>query len=140
MEYRIENASFGKHQRTNERANSSIFVICFLCVFICAAALGTLRLYGLYLEHRISETTATIEACREENLNMSKRYSELLSPARIYSYARERLGMVNAENVMTVTLDNESIQIAQAGMNPSEGGAGMLEHSNPFVRKAHAKD
>ena len=85
-----------------ERPHSSLFVICFLSVFICAAALGTIRLYGLYLEHRISETAGKIEACKEINLEMSKKYSELLSPARIYSYAREELGMVNAENIKVV--------------------------------------
>jgi hypothetical protein len=45
----------------------------------CAAALGTIRLYGLYLEHRISETAGKI-GMQEINLEMSKKYSELLSP------------------------------------------------------------
>lgn len=123
-----------------ERPHSSLFVICFLSVFICAAALGTLRLYGLYLEHRISETAGRIEACRECNLDMSKKYSELLSPARIYSYAREELGMVNAENIRTVKVDNSDIMTAQAVVYPVEEKAGLLDYLNPFVRKAHAKN
>ena len=124
----------------NERPHSSLFVICFLSVFICAAALGTLRLYGLYLEHRISETAGRIEACRESNLDMSKKYSELLSPARIYSYAREELGMVNAENISTVKDDNSDIIVAQAVVYPIEEETGFLDYINPFVRKAHAKN
>ncbi|MDD4160536.1 MAG: hypothetical protein PHO18_06280, partial [Synergistaceae bacterium] len=103
-----------------ERPHSSLFVICFLSVFLCAAALGTLRLYGLYLEHRISETAGRIEACRESNLGMSKRYSELLSPAKIYSYAREELGMVNAEKIRTVKVDSMEIMVAQAAVYPEE--------------------
>lgn len=124
----------------NERPHSSLFVICFLSVFICAAALGTLRLYGLYLEHRISETAGRIEVCRESNLDMSKKYSELLSPARIYSYAREELGMVNAEDIRTVKVDNSDIMVAQVVVYPMEEKTGFLDYINPFVRKAHAKN
>ncbi len=123
-----------------ERPHSSLFVICFLSVFICAAALGTLRLYGLYLEHRISETAGRIEACRENNLDMSKKYSELLSPARIYSYAREELGMVNAESIRVVKVGNSDILTAQAVVYPMEEKIGFLDYINPFVRKAHAKN
>ena len=115
-------------------------MICFLSVFICAAALGTLRLYGLYLEHRISETAGRIEACRENNLDMSKKYSELLSPARIYSYAREELGMVNAESIRVVKVGNSDILTAQAVVYPMEEKIGFLDYINPFVRKAHAKN
>ncbi|MGE4445093.1 MAG: hypothetical protein AB7C92_00410 [Synergistaceae bacterium] len=124
----------------NERPHSSLFVICFLSVFICAAALGTLRLYGLYLEHRISETAGRIEACRESNLDMSKKYSELLSPARIYSYAREELGMVNADDIRTVKVDNSDIMVARAVVYPVKEETGFLDYINPFVRKAHAKN
>ena len=123
-----------------ERPHSSLFVICFLSVFICAAALGTIRLYGLYLEHRISETAGRIEACRENNLEMSKKYSELLSPARIYSYAHEELGMVNAENIKVVRVNNSDVMTAQAAVYPTEEKTGFLDYINPFVRKAHAKD
>ena len=123
-----------------ERPHSSLFVICFLSVFICAAALGTLRLYGLHLEHRISETAGRIEACRENNLDMSKKYSELLSPARIYSYAREELGMVNAESIRVVKVGNSDILTAQAVVYPMEEKIGFLDYINPFVRKAHAKN
>ena len=115
-------------------------MICFLFVFICAAALGTLRLYGLYLEHRISETAGRIEACRENNLEMSKKYSELLSPARIYSYAREELGMVNAENIRVVKVENSDVLTAQAVVYPTEEEIGFLDYINPCGRQAHAKN
>jgi hypothetical protein len=94
----------------------------------------------LYLEHRISETAGRIEACRESNLDMSKKYSELLSPARIYSYAREELGMVNADDIRTVKVDNSDIMVAQAVVYPMEEKTGFLDYINPFVRKAHAKN
>jgi len=106
-----------------------------------AAALGTLRLYGLYLEHRISETAVRIEASRELNLEMSKKYSELLSPARIYSYAREKLGMVNAENVKTIKIGSSTVMMAKASVSPAEiRESSVWDYINPFVMKAHAKD
>ncbi len=49
-----------------------------------------------------------------------QKYSELLSPARIYSYARKELGMVNAENIRTVKVDNSDIMVAQAVVYPIE--------------------
>ncbi len=123
-----------------QRPHSSLFVICFLSVFLCAAALGSLRLYGLYLEHRISETASRIDSRKEANLEMSKKYSELLSPARIYSYAREELGMKNSEKMLTVRLDNSDVMMAKAVFADQAEKAGVLDYLNPFVRKAHAKN
>ena len=132
---------YKEYRHETERRHSTLFVVSFLCVFLCAAALGTLRLYGLYLEHRISETVGRIEACAEKNLEMSRKYSELLSPARIYSYARENLGMVNADNVQTIHLDSGTVNVAKvSGTEAAAEAPGLLEMMNPFVRKAHAKN
>ena len=132
---------YKEYRHETERRHSTLFVVSFLCVFLCAAALGTLRLYGLYLEHRISETAGRIEACAEKNLEMSRKYSELLSPARIYSYARENLGMVNADNVQTIHLDSGTVNVAKvSGTEAAAEAPGLLEMMNPIVRKAHAKN
>lgn len=129
-----------KHECESNR-HSSLFVLSFLCVFLCAAALGTLRLYGLYLEHRISETSGRIEACREENLALSRRYAQLLSPARIYSYARTNLAMNNAENIKVVKIESRAVMMANAGLVPAaEAKGGFIDNLNPFVNRAHAKD
>lgn len=110
-------------------------------MFACAAALGTLRLYGLYLEHRISETVARIEECREQNLDMSHQFSELLSPARVYSYARENLGMQNADKVATIRIDGDAVVMAKNSVEPVEvASVGFLDQFNPFVNRAHAKN
>lgn len=128
-----------KHGSENSR--SSFLAISFLCVFICAALLGSLRLYCLYLEHRISETTRHIEQCQEENQEMSKRFSELLSPARIYSYAREELGMVNAENITTVQLAASSVRTDErAAVRLADSRIRILDYINPFLSSAHAKN
>jgi len=125
----------------SEKTYSSLFVSSFLCVFLCAAALGSLRLYALYLEHRVSETAGRIEACRENNLIMSKQYSELLSPARVYSYAREKLGMVSAQGIQTIHVDG-TVMTARALREPAEAEDKniLADDFNPFVKAAHAKN
>lgn len=132
---------YSEFRHETKKAHSSLFVLSFLGVFLCAAALGTIRLYGLYLEHRISETTAKIETCRDQNMSLSRRYQELLAPARIYSYARESLGMVNADHVTTIKVDEKAVMTAKASVQPvTVADAGLLEDFNPFVNKAHAKN
>lgn len=127
-----------KHE--SEQSHSSLLVISFLVVFLCAAALGTLRLYGLYLENRISETAGRIEACREENLALSRRYAQLLSPARVYSYARNNLGMNNAENIKIIKIEPQSIRVAESRSSGAVEQGGFFENLNPFLQKAHAKN
>ena len=130
---------YKEHKHESETKHSSLLVISFLCVFLCAAALGTLRLYGLYLEHRISETASRIELSKEENLVLSRRYAQLLSPARVYNYARCSLGMNNAENIKVIKLDERSVRLAQVKEEDVEKG-GFIENLNPFVKQAHAKN
>ena len=130
---------YKEHKHESETKHSSLLVISFLCVFLCAAALGTLRLYGLYLVHRISETASRIELSKEENLVLSRRYAQLLSPARVYNYARCSLGMNNAENIKVIKLDERSVRLAQVKEEAVEKG-GFIENLNPFVKQAHAKN
>lgn len=124
-----------------EKPHSKLFVMSFFCVFVCAVALGSLRLYGLYLEHKISEASSQIEMFSEENTELSRRYSELLSPASVYSYAREQLSMANAEHVETVKVDGGAVVMAKAGGREVRGmEENMIARLNPFVRKAHAEN
>ena len=129
-----------KHECESNR-HSSLFVLSFLCVFLCAAALGPRLLVGVFLERRISETSGRIEACREDNLARSRRFAQLLSPARIYSYDRTNLGMNNAENIKVVKIESRAVMMANAGLVPAaEAKGGFIENLNPFVNRAHAKD
>lgn len=130
------------HKHVYERnRHSSLFVLSFICVFVCAAALGLLRLYGLYLENRISEATGRIAAHREENLSLSRRYAQLLSPSRVYNYARTNLGMSSAEEIKVVKIEERHLAAANAELNQeSETKASFIRNLNPFVNRAHAED
>lgn len=130
---------YRKRRHEVERSNSPIFVFCFISVFLCAVALGTIRLYGLHLEHRISDTTSKIATCRERHLNLSKEYSKLLSPANVYSFARENLGMESASSIVIISVAENNLRSSRytsAPISESAGKSGL----NPFVKRAHAKD
>ncbi|MDR0647729.1 MAG: septum formation initiator family protein [Synergistaceae bacterium] len=103
--------------------------------------LGSLRLYGLYLEHRLASITARIEAVNNKNAVLEERFSSLLSPSRIYNYARAELNMVTARDVETIRLRHGPGDAASP--NPSAAGTfasspGGL--SRLFVGTANAKD
>ncbi|GHV51146.1 hypothetical protein FACS1894216_04600 [Synergistales bacterium] len=105
-------------------------MLCLLGVFISVVPLGALRLYGLYLEHRISDVTARIAVLNEQNSELSERYSSLLSPSRIYNYARAELGMVTASEIETIKL-NEKID---GSFVASAGGPGVPGKPGFFAR------
>ncbi|MBR4401298.1 MAG: hypothetical protein IKT09_06335 [Synergistes sp.] len=129
-----------KHAQEKETKHSTLFVISFLCVFLCAAALGTLRLYGLYLEHRISQASVRIEKSKEENVALSRRYAQLLSPARIYNYAKCNLGMDSVANIKVITLSESSVKLVQLKEEERAEGRNFAENRNPLVNQAHAEN
>lgn len=131
--------NYTKHAQESESKHSTLFVISFLCVFLCAAALGTLRLYGLYLEHRISQTMVRIEKSKEENIALSRHYAQLLSPARIYNYAKCSLGMENVADIKVIKLSERSVKLAQIKEERAER-SGFAENRNPLVNQAHAEN
>jgi hypothetical protein len=78
-------------------------------------SLGSLRLYGLYLEHRLAYVATRIEAVNDKNAGLEERYSSLLSPSRIYRYAHSVLNMVTAGEVETIRIGAKSEVMAAAG-------------------------
>jgi hypothetical protein len=84
-------------------------------------SLGSLRLYGLYLEHRLAYVTIRIEAVNDRNAALEERYSSMLSPSRIYNYARSQLNMVTAEEITTIKVGGLPAGAALAGLNGATG-------------------
>ncbi len=81
-----------------------ICVICLVGILVSAMSLGSMRLYGLYLEHRLAYVTSRIESVASKNAGLEERYSALLSPSRIYNYAKSELNMVTAREIETIRL------------------------------------
>lgn len=131
-----------KHERAGSQ--STICVICLLGVIVSAMSLGSMRLYGLYLEHRLADVTTRIEAMNSSNSGMEEQYSVLLSPSRIYNYARLQLNMTTAREIEVIKIRDGSegtVKLARAGGQVERG-----PESEPggffgfFVGRANAKD
>lgn len=131
---------YKEYRHESEEPRSRLLIISFFFVFACAVCLGSLRLYGLYIEHRISETIGSIEDCQEKNIKLSQINSEILAPAKVYSYAREQLGMTIPENIQTVRIDYNVAHAVKTAPITVQAEEGIMARLNPFVKSAHAKN
>jgi hypothetical protein len=120
--------------------------LCMLFLFgmlISALSLGGIRLYGLYIEHRLADCSKKIEAVGDKYAMLEEYYASLLSPSRIYNYAKSELNMVTASEVETIKLMSESYKGREAAGSPS-GLSGAVsspgELSRALVGTANAKD
>jgi hypothetical protein len=103
-------------------------------------SLGSLRLYGLYLEHRLAHVTARIEAVNDKNAGLEERYSSLLSPSRIYSYAHSVLNMVAASEIETIRIGAEPEVMTAAGADRRGNVDSPGRIARLFTGLADAKD
>ncbi|MEG1836909.1 MAG: hypothetical protein RRZ70_03035 [Synergistaceae bacterium] len=110
-------------------------------MFICCVVLATLRLYGLNLERKISETSGKIDVYQEQNIVLSNEFSKLSSSARIYTYAKNELGMQTDKASAVIYLNNDNVAFAknQSQEMPVQEESFIVK-INPFVKKAHAKN
>ena len=131
-------APVARHERAG--SHSAICVICLIGVLVSLMSLGSLRLYGLYLEHRLAYVTMKIESINNKNTALEQRYSTLMSPSRIYSYAKSELKMITATEIETIRLnagaDSVVAFIPEDGKNLT-APSGMMKL---FVGSANAKD
>jgi hypothetical protein len=103
--------------------------------------LGSLRLYGLYLEHRLANITARIEAVNNKNAVLEEHFSSLLSPSRIYNYAKAELNMETARDVETIRLSRgPGGLVATPAPAAGEFAASPQGLSRLFIGTANAKD
>ena len=133
-----------KHKHEINESQPKWCAICLVGVLISAMALGCLRLYGLYLENQLADVTQRLRNINDRNVVLEERYSALLSPARIYTYARVELNMVMARDTHLIRVEEQQGKLAFK--KPTDQGA---QDSNGFyskyvspiiVKKANAKD
>lgn len=139
-------APIAKHEKRGSQ--SMICVICLVGVLVSAMSLGSMRLYGLYLEHRLAFVTSRIESMANRNAGLEERYSSLLSPSRIYNYAKSELKMVTAREVETIRLggihaegtERVSVAAVPAAVRPEVEMPGFLDFLVSFTGIANAQD
>ncbi|MDL2263367.1 hypothetical protein LJC31_01815, partial [Synergistaceae bacterium OttesenSCG-928-I11] len=112
---------------------------------VSAMSLGSMRLYGLYLEHRLAYVTSRIEFVANRNAGLEERYSALLSPSRIYNYAKSELNMVTAREVETIRLSGAfeggvSVASVPAATRPDLEMPGFFDFLVSFTGVANAQD
>lgn len=119
-----------------------ICVYSLIMILVSSMALGGLRLYGLYLEHQLADVTQRLQVANDKNTILEERNSALLSPARIYTYARIELKMIAANKSKTIQVEEGALGVAA---NPNRAvllASSMYDRylSPIFVKRANAKD
>lgn len=71
----------------------------FLAVFMLLFGLGSMRLYAIHLENKLSLLVRQIEKAQEDQLLLQQELAALLSPSRVYSNAHAKLGMGYANQI-----------------------------------------
>ena len=129
----VKNKSRKRHQ--------SVFCVLFLFgVLASALSLGSIRLYGLYLEQRLADCNAKIESIGDKYAVLQEYYSSLLSPSRIYNYAKSNLNMVTASKIETIKLMSDSFGGSAQPDAPSEVARTPQGLDRIFTGTANAKD
>ncbi|MDR0765112.1 MAG: hypothetical protein LBE65_05940 [Synergistaceae bacterium] len=137
-----------KTRSPNHKKNSGHSVFCILCllgVLILTLCLGSIRVYGLYLEYRLADCAVKIESEGDEYAMLEEAQAALLSPSRIYNYARSELNMVAASKTETIKLLPDSYG-RQYGDNAPQGENAVNAARRPgrfsriFVGAANAKE
>ena len=129
-----------RHERKG--SHSVVCVFCLVGVLVSAMSLGSMRLYGLYLEHRLADVTARIEIIGNKNAELEERHSSLLSPSRIYNYAKSELKMVTAKEIETIRLNGRTAgeTLIAGAQQPVGNNARTPGIMDIFSGVANAKD
>jgi hypothetical protein len=128
--------------RKKTGGHSVFCVLLLLGVLISAFCLGSIRVYGLYLEHRLADCAKKIESEGDKYAMIEETHAALLSPSRIYNYARTELNMVAASGTETIKLMSDSYD----WKGPDNAARGENVASRPgwfgriFVGAANAKE
>jgi len=101
----MKSSKKNKPQRTHF---SVCFVLILLGMLVSALALGSFRLYGLHLEQRLAGFNREIEKIGDTYALLEQKHAALLSPSRIYNFAKSNLNMVTASRVETIRLLSDS--------------------------------
>lgn len=104
-----------KSEKGSERTK---WVFGLLFVFLLLLGLGSMRLYGVHLEHRLGKLTRLVDEAQERNLLLRQELASLLSPARVYSYAHAELGMGYADRIMVCRVSPQADLVS-----PKESGS-----------------
>lgn len=129
-----------KHENPTQLPRLCIYSL--IIILISSMSLGGLRLYGLYLEHQLADITQRLQIANDKNTVLEERNSALLSPARIYTYARIELKMIASQKTKTIQVEAGAPSVAENKNKTVQMASTLYDRylSPIFVKRANAKD
>lgn len=128
-------------KRKERKRHQSVFCVLFLFgVLASALFLGSIRLYGLYLEQRLADCSVKIENIGDKYAILQEYHASLLSPSRIYNYAKSNLNMVTASKIETIELPSDIYGESARSDVKSEIALAPYGLGRIFAGTANAKD
>ena len=129
-----------KHENPTQLPRLCIYSL--IIILISSMSLGGLRLYGLYLEHQLADITQRLQIANDKNTVLEERNSALLSPARIYTYARIELKMIASQKTKTIQVEAGAASVAENQNKTVQMASTLYDRylSPIFVKRANAKD
>ena len=129
-----------KHENPTQLPRLCIYSL--IIILISSMSLGGLRLYGLYLEHQLADITQRLQIANDKNTVLEERNSALLSPARIYTYARIELKMIASQKTKTIQVEAGAPSVAENQNKTVQMASTLYDRylSPIFVKRANAKD
>ena len=109
----------------------SPYIIVFtLCAFGLFMGLGVLRLYSFRLECKLNSVNRQIESYKANRIVLKHELSSLISPARIYGFSKQEMGMTFASNVRILRVEEHLL--AEASFESSPVVASKQENEGWF--------
>ena len=128
-------------KKNAEKKHQSVFCVLILFgVVVSSLFLGSLRLYGLYLEQKLADCNMKIESIGNKYAILEEYHATLLSPSRIYNYAKSQLNMVTASKIETIRLMSDSYNVSTYSNAPSDIARAPQGLNRILVGTANAKE
>jgi len=126
---------------------SHIVIAAFVLIFLSVGGLVSLRLYALNLEYQLSRLEQKIAVQKEINLKLEKTLASLVSPGRVFDYARATLGMTTDSQLDIVRIKNNNVpvllakdaDVSESPSQTSKDGSLIARLLNFVTKKAFAR-
>lgn len=100
------------------RKISPYIIIFTLCAFGLFMGLGVLRLYSFRLECKLNSVNKQIESYKANRIVLKHELSSLVSPARIYGFSKQEMGMTFASNIRILRVEEHLLAEAPFESSP----------------------
>ncbi len=98
------------------------YVILIGFVFlVVSVTLGCVRFYSARLAFRLDAINKLIERCSIEEMELWQEFSVLVTPIKVYSYCKEKLGMEKMVAFESLNVNKFKTQVASVPVSGEQG-------------------